>query len=88
MQSRGVAATAKHLVANEQEFERLTISSRVDERALRELYLVPFEMAVRQGGLLAVMTSYNRVNGRWCSEDRGAADRLAARRGRLRRASS
>lgn len=70
VQSRGVAATAKHLVANESEFERTTISSRVDERSLRELYLVPFEIAVREAGLLAVMTSYNRVNGVYCSEDR------------------
>ena len=68
VQSRGVAATAKHLVANEAEFERTTISSVVEERALRELYLMPFELAVH-AGLLAVMTSYNRVNGRWCSED-------------------
>jgi beta-glucosidase len=70
VQSRGVAATAKHFVANESEHERTTISSVVDERALRELYYVPFEMAIKDGGLLAVMTSYNRVNGRWCSEDR------------------
>lgn len=70
VQSRGVAATAKHLVANEAEFERTTLSSVVSERALRELYLVPFEAAIREGGLLAVMTAYNRVNGRWCSEDR------------------
>lgn len=69
VQSRGVAATAKHFVANEAEFERTTISSIVDERALRELYLVPFEIAIREAGLLAVMTSYNRLNGRWCSED-------------------
>lgn len=70
VQSRGVAATAKHLVANETEFERTTISSRVDERVLRELYLLPFEIAVREAGLLAVMTAYNRLNGTWCSEDR------------------
>lgn len=70
VQSRGVAATAKHLVANEAEFERTTISSVVDERSLRELYLSPFELAVKEAGLLAVMTSYNRLNGRWCSEDR------------------
>ena len=70
VQSRGVAATAKHLVANEAEFERTTINSVVDERQLRELYLMPFEMAVKEAGLLAVMTSYNRVNGTWCSEDR------------------
>jgi beta-glucosidase len=70
VQSQGVAATAKHFVANEQEHERTTISSVVEERALRELYYVPFEIAVKEAGLLAVMTSYNRVNGRWCSEDR------------------
>ncbi len=69
VQSRGVAATVKHLVGNEAEFERTTISSDVDERALRELYLVPFELAVREGGALAVMTAYNRLNGSWCAED-------------------
>ena len=70
VQSRGVAATAKHFVANESEFERTTISSVVDERSLRELYYVPFEIAAKEAGVLAVMTSYNRLNGRWCSEDR------------------
>ena len=59
----GVAATAKHLVGNEAEFERTTMSSDIDERALRELYLVPFELAVREGGALGVMTCYNRLNG-------------------------
>jgi beta-glucosidase len=70
VQSRGVAATAKHFVANETEFERTTISSVVDERSLRELYYVPFELAAKEAGVLAVMTSYNRLNGTWCSEDR------------------
>jgi beta-glucosidase len=70
VQSRGVAATAKHFIANEQEHERTTISSVVEERALRELYYPPFELAIKEGGLLAVMTSYNRLNGLWCSEDR------------------
>jgi beta-glucosidase len=70
VQSQGVAATAKHFVANEQEHERTTISTMVEERALRELYYVPFEIAIKEAGLLAVMTSYNRVNGLWCSEDR------------------
>ncbi|HEX5265993.1 MAG TPA: glycoside hydrolase family 3 C-terminal domain-containing protein [Acidimicrobiales bacterium] len=64
-QSQGVATTVKHLVANDAEFERHTISSVVDERALREIYLLPFEMAVRDGGALGVMTSYNRLNGRY-----------------------
>lgn len=70
VQSQGVAATVKHLVANEAEFERTTISSDVDERTLRELYLVPFELAIREGGVLSVMTAYNRLNGTWCAEDR------------------
>ncbi|MCW2671749.1 MAG: bglB [Frankiales bacterium] len=68
VQSRGVAATVKHFVGNEAEQERTTISSDVDERVLREIYLVPFEHAAA-AGVQAVMTSYNRVNGRWCSED-------------------
>ncbi len=69
VQSRGVAATVKHLVGNEAEYQRTTISSDIDERALRELYLVPFELAVIEGHVMAVMTSYNRLNGSWCSED-------------------
>jgi beta-glucosidase len=67
VQSEGVAATVKHFVANETEHLRTTSSSEVDERVLRELYLVPFELAVRAGAL-AVMTSYNRVNGEWVTE--------------------
>ena len=70
VQSQGVFATVKHFVGNEAEFERMTISSVIDERALRELYLVPFELAVKEGGALGIMTSYNRVNGRWVTEQR------------------
>jgi beta-glucosidase len=68
VQSNGVVATVKHLVGNEAEFERASISSVIDERTLRELYLPPFELAVREGGALAVMTSYNRLNGLWVTE--------------------
>ena len=70
-QAQGVATTVKHLVGNDAEHERYTISSDIDERALREIYLRPFEVAVRDGGALGVMTSYNRVNGRWCTEQPG-----------------
>ena len=70
VQSRGVAATVKHFVGNEAEFERNTISSDIDERAMRELYLRPFEIAVREGRVLAVMTAYNRVNSTFCTEQR------------------
>jgi beta-glucosidase len=68
VQSAGVFATVKHFVANEAEYERNSISSVVDDRSLRELYLVPFELAVREGGALAIMTGYNRLNGHWLTE--------------------
>ncbi len=67
-QSLGVATTVKHFVGNEAEFERMSMSSVIDERTLREIYLLPFEMAVVDGGSLGVMTSYNRLNGTWCGE--------------------
>ena len=69
VQSRDVATTPKHLVGNEAELDRYTMSSEIDERALRELYLVPFELAVREGGALGLMTAYNRLNGGYCTED-------------------
>ncbi len=69
VQSQGVATTPKHLVGNEAEFQRTTINSVIDERTFREVYLLPFEFAIRRGGSLGVMTSYNRVNGKYCSED-------------------
>ncbi len=68
VQSQGVAATAKHFVANECETDRFQVSSEVPERALRELYLLPFEAAVRDGGVLAVMSAYNRLGGTHCSQ--------------------
>lgn len=68
-QSRGVACTVKHYAANEAEFERNAISSEVDERTLREIYLAPFERAVRDGGALGLMAGYNRLNGTWCAEN-------------------
>ena len=67
LQSRGVSGVIKHFVGNESEFERQTISSEIPERALRELYLVPFEAAVR-AGVWAVMCSYNRLGGSYASE--------------------
>ena len=69
LQSMGVSACIKHFVCNDQEFERNSISSEVTERALRELYLVPFQTAVREAKPWAVMSSYNRVRGTYCSEN-------------------
>lgn len=68
LQGEGIAATIKHFVGNESEIERTTMSSEIDERALREIYLVPFEMAVKQAHTWGVMTSYNRLNGTFTSE--------------------
>ena len=68
LQAEGIAATVKHFAANDSEVERQTMSSDVDERTLRELYLAPFEAVVKQAGVMAVMSGYNRLNGTWCSE--------------------
>jgi beta-glucosidase len=68
VQSKGVAATIKHFAGNESEIERQTMSSDIDERSLRELYLPPFEQAVKKAGVMAVMSSYNRLNGTYTSE--------------------
>ncbi len=62
VQGGGVAATAKHFVANDAETERLTVDVRVGERTLREVYLAPFEAAV-EAGVWVVMSAYNRVGG-------------------------
>ncbi|NDY93804.1 beta-glucosidase [Ideonella livida] len=70
VQSEGVAATAKHFVGNESEHQRMTMSSQIPERALRELYLLPFERAVKEAGVRAVMTAYNRVDGEFMADHR------------------
>jgi beta-glucosidase len=69
LQRQGIAATIKHFAGNESEIERTTISSEIDERSLREIYLVPFEAAVKEGKTWAVMSSYNRLNGVFASEN-------------------
>ena len=70
VQSQGVAATIKHFVGNESEYQRMTMSSDIPERALRELYLLPFERAVKEAGVWAVMTSYNRLDGTFAADHR------------------
>ena len=63
VQSQGVIATVKHYAANNEEYDRHNVSSDVDERTLREIYLPAFEAAVRVAGAGSVMNSYNLVNG-------------------------
>jgi beta-glucosidase len=63
VQAQGVSATVKHFAANNQEYDRHNVSSDVDERTLRELYLPAFEAAVKVANVTAVMNSYNLLNG-------------------------
>jgi beta-glucosidase len=68
LQAKGVGATIKHFVGNESEIQRTTMSSEIDERSLREVYLLPFEAAVKRANTWAVMSSYNRLGGIYTSE--------------------
>lgn len=68
IQSRGVGTSLKHYAANNQEFQRFSISAEVDERTLREIYLPAFEKAVKQAKPWTVMCSYNKLNGTFASE--------------------
>lgn len=63
VQAHGVSATMKHFVGNEQETDRQTVDETISERALREIYLKPFEMTVKESNPWAVMTGYNSING-------------------------
>lgn len=71
VESNGVGCAIKHFAANNQEINRLCNDSRVSPRALREIYLRNFEIAVREAQPRTLMTSYNYINGRYTSEDRG-----------------
>ncbi|MCI0610596.1 MAG: glycoside hydrolase family 3 C-terminal domain-containing protein, partial [Anaerolineae bacterium] len=70
IQDKGVGACIKHFVANDQEYERNSMSSEVDERTLREIYLEPFRIAIRNSNPWAVMSAYNRVNGVYACENK------------------
>jgi beta-glucosidase len=74
MQEKGVAATLKHFVCNDQEHERMAVSSIVTERALREIYLFPFQVAMRICRSACIMTAYNKVNGTHVSENKTLID--------------
>jgi len=67
VQRKGVAACLKHFAGNDTEYERHLVSSNIDEKTLRELYLYPFEMGIKKGKAKVVMSAYNKVNNIYCS---------------------
>src|SRR3954452_21849856 len=70
IQDHDVIAMGKHYVVNDQEYERFRASVEIDEHVLRELYLLPFEMLVKDADLAAIMSAYNRVRGVYATEYR------------------
>ena len=68
-QDQGTAVCIKHFAVNNQETNRGSVNAIIGERALREIYLKPFERAVIEGGAMSVMPAYNKVNGEYCSEN-------------------
>lgn len=70
IQSKGVAACPKHFAVNNQELRRMASDSVLDERTLREIYLTAFEIAVKEAKPKTIMSSYNRINGIYASENK------------------
>lgn len=70
IQKNGTSACVKHFACNSQEERRMTSDSVLDERTLREIYLTAFEIAVKEGGTHAIMSSYNQINGVYANENK------------------
>lgn len=68
-QEAGTAVCLKHYALNNQETDRGSVNVIADERTMREIYLKPFEAAIKEGGAMCVMPAYNKVNGFYCSEN-------------------
>ena len=76
LQKEGISACIKHFVCNDQEYERFSISAEVDERTLREIYLEPFRIALAEAKPWSIMSSYNRLNGTYASENAGLLKKI------------
>ena len=76
VESQGVGTSVKHFAVNNQELNRLNNDARVSLRALREIYLKNFEIIVKESQPWTIMTSYNNINGRHASEDRGLLETI------------
>ena len=70
IQSNGISACIKHFACNNQEENRMTLDSVLDERTFRELYLTAFEIAVKEGKAKSIMSSYNLINGVYANENK------------------
>ena len=70
LEGTGVGTSLKHFAVNSQEYKRMNGDSRIDERAYREIYLAPFETAVKEGHPSTVMCSYNKINGTHASDNK------------------
>lgn len=69
VQDNGVAVCVKHFALNNQETNRGSVNVIVSPRAMREIYLPPFEAAIVEGNAFGVMSAYNKINGYWCAEN-------------------
>lgn len=69
IQDAGIGACIKHFAANDQETRRFFIDEYISDRALREIHLLPFQIAIRDSNPWSLMTAYNKVNGTFCSSN-------------------
>ena len=84
MQSSKIAVSMKHFACNNKEANRFNCDSRLSERALREIYLRPFEIAVKTAKPYTIMSCYNRVNGEYVGESKKLLNDISVVNGNIR----